>query len=71
MIFCNEKIKIPSYILLIQHVWPMLGILVKMHLYYILTSKNRLNILKEYTYRNYYESHGVVPHEGLHSEYVT
>lgn len=49
----------------------MLGILVKMHLDHILTSKNRQNILKEYTYGNDYESHGVVPHEGLHGEYVT
>lgn len=51
--------------------WPMLGILVKkMHLDHFLTSKNRQNILKEYPCRNDYESHGVVPHEGLHGECV-
>jgi len=66
-----KKLKIPSYILLIQHVWPMLGILVKMHLDHILTSKNKQNIIKEYTYGNDNESHGVVPHEGLHGEHVT
>jgi len=49
----------------------MLGILVKMHLDHILTSKNKQNIIKEYTYGNDNESHGVVPHEGLHGEHVT
>lgn len=59
--FCNEKIKIlfknPAKFSVF---WPLLGVSVKMHLNHYLLSKNRQNILKEYTYRYDYESHGVV-----------
>lgn len=70
-VFCNEKNKDtfqnPAKFSVF---WPLLGVSVKMHLEHYLLSKNRQNILKEYTYRYDYESHGVVLDERLHSESV-